>query len=209
MKLFSYLSNMLINSCCVDNILIKTKLKWLIITFGDKYIKYKSDCDEQLPIKEYLERIRPYLINMIGKVRTFDELKIQLTIQMTSHHQRIAMRNIWCILRVIAKKSWGVLIQKKLFEELFHSHLQSYQVGIQSMKSSNFVLDYIEGFFYHFHKVSLDLGRSYINSRVFAVSSQKFPHPSHLENSPSPVDSSSPHQIFILSYQRLIPPSTK
>ena len=186
MKLFSYLSDMLINSCCVDNILIKTKLKWLIITFGDKYIKYKSDCDEQVPIKEYLERIRPYLINMIGKVRTFDELKIQLTIQMTSHHQRIAMRNIWCILRVIAKKSWGVLIQKKLFEELFHSHLQSYQVGIQSMKSSNFVLDYIEGFFYHFHKVSLDLGRSYINSRVFAVSSQKFPHPSHLEKFPLP-----------------------
>lgn len=36
--------------------------------FNDKYIEYKSKGDEKLSMKQYLEKIEPYLDNMIDKL---------------------------------------------------------------------------------------------------------------------------------------------
>lgn len=39
----------------------KTDPKEIVSTFDNKYIEYKNQGDEHLLIKEYIERIRPYL----------------------------------------------------------------------------------------------------------------------------------------------------
>ena len=49
--------------------------------FCSNYIKYESNRykDKTLSIEEYLDKIRPYLSNMINNLKTQVEWKIQLT----------------------------------------------------------------------------------------------------------------------------------
>ena len=44
-------------------------------TFGDNYIEYKSEGDEQLTIEQYLGNIRRYLHDMIDNFGTYSEWK--------------------------------------------------------------------------------------------------------------------------------------
>ena len=66
-------------------------------------MKYESnrDKDQTLSIEEYLDKIRPYLINMINDLKTQREWKIQLTIVINFFLLKILMKRILCILRVI------------------------------------------------------------------------------------------------------------
>ena len=49
--------------------------------FNNNYIQYESkgDKDKILTISEYLDMIRPYLVNIINDYKTQSEWKIQLT----------------------------------------------------------------------------------------------------------------------------------
>ena len=54
---------------------------------------------------------------------------------------------------------------EEFIEGVFNSFLHRYRVGLeQSMRGSNFMLDYIDGWFYKCHKISLNRGGSYIDS---------------------------------------------
>ena len=46
--------------------------------FNDKYIEYKSKGDEKLSMKQYLEKIRPYLDDTKEKRKKSNGWKIQL-----------------------------------------------------------------------------------------------------------------------------------
>ena len=50
--------------------------------FNNNYIQYESkgDKDKILTISEYLDMIRPYLVNMINDHKNQDEWKIQLSV---------------------------------------------------------------------------------------------------------------------------------
>lgn len=53
----------------------------------------------------------------------------------------------------------------EIIGELFHSLLQRHQVGIeQSNKSSKLLFDYVDRLFYRCHKISLNCGRSRLDS---------------------------------------------
>ena len=55
--------------------------------------------------------------------------------------------------------------KEDIIEELIHSLLQSYHVGLeQSMKVSSVLLDYVKGYFYKCYKVSFNPDGSYIDS---------------------------------------------
>ena len=53
----------------------------------------------------------------------------------------------------------------EIIEELFESLLQKYQERLEeSMKGSEFVFDSVDLLYYKVHKISLNRGRSYIDS---------------------------------------------
>ena len=55
----------------------------------------------------------------------------------------------------------------KIIEQLFELLLWRYQVGLeQSMRSSNFVFDGVDGLHYKYHKVSPNDGRYYKDSYI-------------------------------------------
>ena len=72
--------------------------------FNDTYIKYKSKGDENTPVEQYHEKIRPYLGDMIDKFKKSGEWKIQSTmnvnfIQANDNDDKL------CIQKVMTQKS--------------------------------------------------------------------------------------------------------
>ena len=49
------------------------KPKKITGAYDNKYIEYKSEGNEQLPNKEYIEGIRPYLYDIMHDPRTLGE----------------------------------------------------------------------------------------------------------------------------------------
>ena len=49
--------------------------------FDDKYIEYKSKCDENISFEKYLWTIRPFLGNIKDGLKKSDEWKTYLTIK--------------------------------------------------------------------------------------------------------------------------------
>ena len=71
--------------------------------FSNNYIEYESNADKDrtLSIEEYLDKIRPYLSNIINDHKTQGEWKIQLTKATNFISSKILMKFVLCILRII------------------------------------------------------------------------------------------------------------
>ena len=67
--------------------------------FDDDFIQYENngDKDKTLSIKEYLDKIIPYLSDMINDLKTQDEWKIQLTIAINFFILKILTELVPCI----------------------------------------------------------------------------------------------------------------
>ena len=52
----------------------------------------------------------------------------------------------------------------EVIKELFDAMKNRYQSNLESMKSSEFVFDYVHLLYYKYHKINLNSGGSYINS---------------------------------------------
>ena len=136
------------------------KVKKIADPFDDKYIEYKSKGDEQLSTKEYLEKFRPYLSDMIYNFRTSDKWKIQMTMKMNFTSSKNSDEKRFMHSKSVNKEIMSNFDTEETIKELFHSLLQRYQVVLeQSMKGSNFVFHCVEGFFYKCHKVSSNCGQ--------------------------------------------------
>ena len=59
------------------------KLKKNAGVFDDKYIQYKSEGDEKLTMEQYLQKIRPYLHDVIGNLKTSGKWKIDPSMNIT------------------------------------------------------------------------------------------------------------------------------
>lgn len=55
------------------------KPKKIAYAFNDRHIEYKNEGSEKLSIGQYFKRIKPYMGNMIDKLKRFSEWKIHLT----------------------------------------------------------------------------------------------------------------------------------
>ena len=71
--------------------------------FSNNYIEYESNADKDrtLSIEEYLDKIRPYLSNIINDHKTRGEWKIQLTKVTNFISSKILMKFVLRILRII------------------------------------------------------------------------------------------------------------
>ena len=133
--------------------------------FDDGYMLYESrgDKDTKLSIDEYFDTIRPYLKDMIDNHKARGEWKIQLIMRIIFVSFIDANET-----RVMHTKSDNVEIMSGIetsnaINGLFSSFFKRYQEGLETkMKGSSFTFEHVDLLEYHFHKISLNRGSSYI-----------------------------------------------
>ena len=136
--------------------------------FNNNYIQYESKEDKNkiFTVNEYLDMIRPYLVDMTNDHKTQSQWKIQLTMAINV----ISSKPDFDETRIMYAESNNVEIMigsetNEVNKELFESLLQRYQKGLEeSMKGREFVFDVVNALYYDFDKISLNRGKSYINS---------------------------------------------
>ena len=122
--------------------------------------------DKILTVNEYLDMIRPYLVDIINDHKIESEWKIQLTVAINF----ISSKPDSDETRIMHAKSDNIEIMTgsetdEVIEELFESLLQRYQRGLEeSMRGSEFVFDDVNSLYYDLNKISSNRGKSYIES---------------------------------------------
>ena len=136
--------------------------------FNNNYIQYESkgDKDKILTISEYLNNIRPYLVDMINEHKNQSEWKIQLSVEINF----ISSKPDSDETRIMHTKSDNIEIvigsdTNEVIEDLFKSLLQGYQENLEEkMRDSEFNFDSVNLLHYNLNKISLNRGGLYIKS---------------------------------------------
>ena len=136
--------------------------------FNNNYIQYeiKGDKDKIFIISEYLDKIRPYLVDMINDHKNQSEYKIQLSAEISFISSRPDSNET----RIMHTKSDNIEIMigsdtNEVIEDLFKSLLQRYQENLEEkMRGSEFNFDAVNLLHYDLNKINLNRGGSYIKS---------------------------------------------
>ena len=118
-----------------------------------------------LSIEEYLNEIKPYLNDLINDLKTQVEWKIQLTMAINFMYCKDS--NEICTMHLKSNNIKILIgnetdeIIKKRFESLLQKYLKALE---EAMKASEFVFNSVDLLQYKCHKISLNRGRSYIDS---------------------------------------------
>ena len=139
----------------------------ILNAFSNYYIQYESkgDKDKILTVNEYLDMIRPYLVDLINDHKTQSEWKIQLTMEINF----ISSKPDFDETRIMHAKRDNKEIMignetDEVIEELFESFLKRYQEGLEeSMKGSESIFDGVNALNYDLNKISLNRGKSHID----------------------------------------------
>ena len=114
---------------------------------SNNYIECESNGDRNktLSVEEQLYKIRPYLRDIINVLKQSDTWKIQLTITINFISSKDD-NDEGCVMH---SKSDNIEIMisnetDKIIEKLFNSLKNRYQNNLQSMRGSEFVLDYFK-----------------------------------------------------------------
>ena len=114
---------------------------------SNNYIECESNGDRNktLSVEENLQKIRPYLRDIINVLKQSDTWKIQLTITLNFISSKDD-NDEGCVMH---SKSDNIEIMisnetDKIIEKLFNSLKNRYQNNLQSMRGSEFVLDYFK-----------------------------------------------------------------
>ena len=119
--------------------------------WSNGYIEYKSKGDRKtLSVKKYINKIRPYLKDIINDLKKSDTWKIQLTITINF----ISSKDDSDEERAMYSKSDNIEIMNnaeadEVIEELFKSLHSKYQNNLEeSMKGNEFVFKYVHLLYY-------------------------------------------------------------
>ena len=135
--------------------------------WSKNYIDFKSNGDrnKKLLLKEYSDKIKPYLMDIIIDLQQSDTLKIQLTIAISFIFSKDAEEE-----RVMHSYSNNIKFTpynnaNKVAVELFKSLLSRYQNNLEkSMRGSYFIFDSVQMMHYKCHQVNSRNNSSYIRS---------------------------------------------
>ena len=124
--------------------------------FNNNYIQYESkgDKDKILTISEYLDVIRPYLVDMINDHKNQSKWKIQLTTAINFISSKPNSDEI----RVMHTKSNNTEIvigsdTDEVIEDLFKSLLQRFQENLEEkIRGSEYVFDGVDVLHYDLKK---------------------------------------------------------
>ena len=137
--------------------------------WSNNYIEYESSGDENknLSVKEYLDKIKHYLRNIIINLQKFDTCKTQLTNAITFISFKVVDEE-----HVIHSKINDIELmpcdnENEVANELFESLRSRYQIGLEtSMRGSDFIFDSIQLLYYKCDKINLNVGVIYWFSRL-------------------------------------------
>ena len=118
-----------------------------------------GDRNKTLSVEKYLNKIWPYLKDIINNLQKSDILKIHLTIA----NNFISIDNDEQ--RVMHLKSNNIEIMMndeacKVIKELFDSLEYRFQKNLESVKGSEFAFDYVQLLYYKCRKINPDCGGS-------------------------------------------------
>ena len=155
-------------------------------TFDNNYIQYESkgDKDKILSIREYLNMIRPYLVDMINYHKNQSEWKIQLSVEIIF----ISSKSNSDETRIMHTKSINTKIMigsdtNEVIEELFKSLLQRYRENLEEkMRVSEFIFDGVNMLYCDLNEISLNRGGSYIDSPVWLKNKKATINPNNNDN---------------------------
>ena len=143
-----------------EPILVKT-------SFNDNYKYYESNRDKEkiLSVKQYLNKITPYLYDLINDHRIARRV---WKIQINMHVNFISSRDTGET-RIYYVWSDNVSIMQgsdtnDIIREIFRSFLHNYQEELKMIKGSDFVFESVDLMDYKLHRVCLNRGGSYIKS---------------------------------------------
>ena len=121
----------------------------------NNYIQYESKGDKNKApsVEEYLNKIRPYLKDIIIDVKKFDTCKTQLTI-------------VYNIISSIDNDEEHVIHSKNdnikiMINDEADEVNNRYQNNLESMKGSESVFDYVDLLYYKCYKINPNCGGSY------------------------------------------------
>ena len=154
-------------------------------SFKGNYVKYESNGDKDcsLTISFYFWKVEPFLSGLIDFYKTIGEWKIQLSTLVKFITDNNDDKGL-----ILHTKSDNVEIMrgidtKTIVMKLFGTLKQRYQEGLETkMDGSNYILDRVVLLEYHFHKVSLKRGSSYIPSPKWLINKKSTLDPHNKED---------------------------
>ena len=155
------------------------------IAFSSNYIEYESneDKDKMLSTEKYLDKIEPYLNNLIDDHKNQGEWKIQLTMAINFISSKYSNET-----PTMSGQSDNIEIMidnatDEIIEELFNSLRQRYQNNLEeSMKGKEFLFDEVGLFYYKLHKISLSRSGSNIDSSKWSKNRKTAINPGDNDN---------------------------
>ena len=126
--------------------------------WSNNYIEYESNSDRNktLSVEEYLNKIRPYLKDIINNLTKSDTEKIQLTI---ANNFISSIDNDKEHVMHSKSDNTEIMISDEADEvELFDSLRNRYQNNLESMKGTELVFDYVHLMYYKCHKINPNRG---------------------------------------------------
>ena len=140
--------------------------------FNGDYVYYESNGDKisSVSVLVYFSHIIPFLHDLIEYFKTNGEWKIQLSMRIKFISITDAAQE-----NILHSKSDNVEIMrgidtKTIIDELIDTFMKRYQEGLEAkMNGSNYVYERVVLLEYHFHKVTLKRGSSYIPSRKWLI----------------------------------------
>ena len=135
-------------------------------------MKSKGDRKKTLSVEEYLNKIRPYLKDIINNLRKSDAWNIRSTIAINLIYSKDNDEE--CVMHSKSEKI-EIMIHyeaNKVVNELFESLKERHQNILELMKVSRFVFHYVYLLYYKCHEINLNRGGSYIDS-PFCIKNEK------------------------------------
>ena len=134
--------------------------------YNNIYIEYESngDINRNLSLDEYLNKIKPYLRDIIIDLQISDTWKIQLTIAINFISSIDVEKE-----HVIHSRSDNIKFtsyndMNKVVDKLFDLFSATYQVNLEtSMRGNDFIFDSVQKMYYKCHKLNFRRGGSYID----------------------------------------------
>ena len=142
----------------------------------------KGGKDKNLSPEDYFDIIKPFLRDMINNHKTHGEWKIQLIMQI-NFISSLGTEE-FCIMYAKGDNA-EIMIgieTDDIINELFKSLLERYQHLETRMEGSRFFYENVDLLYYSLHKISLNRGRSYIDSPSWIKNKKVIINPKSQDN---------------------------
>ena len=134
--------------------------------WSNNYIEYESNGDRNktLSVEEYLNKIRPYLKDIINNLKKSDTWKIQLTIannfiSSIDNDEEREMHSKSDNIEIMMNDKADETVDSLWFT-WFDSRKNRYKNNLGSMEGRECVFDYVQLLYYKCHKINPNLGGS-------------------------------------------------